>query len=171
MVNAGDAQIRGAEASLTWRVTPGLRFDSNVTYLNAELDSVAADAGLTFGVTPGSTLPGASDWRVASSLRYDWQESDLQPFVMLSHRYASTAPALLQQFSPPARNATVGGYNLFDLRAGVSTGPVEWVLFVDNLTDERASLSAGYLTPPLANEILDYVARPRTIGVSMNWKL
>lgn len=65
----------------------------------------------------------------------------------------------------------MGGYNLFDLRAGISTGPVRWVLFVENLTDEAATFSAGYLPPPLANEILDYVARPRTVGVSMNWKL
>lgn len=169
VVNAGDAEIRGAEASLSWRLAPGLQFDTNITYLDAELVSVAAGAGLNFGVTPGSDLPGTSDWRVASSLRYDWTGA-AEPFVMISHRYASEAPALLQQFSPPGRNASVGGYNLFDLRGGVSTGPVQWVLFVENLTDERAILSASYLPPPLANEILDYVARPRTIGVSMTWK-
>lgn len=170
VVNAGDAEIRGAEASMSWRVAPGLQFDSNLTYIDAELVSVAADAGLNFGVTPGSALPGSSDWRVASSLRYDWSGST-EPFLMISHRYASEAPALLQQFAPPGRNAKVGGYNLFDLRAGISTGPVQWVLFVENLTDERATFSASYLPPPLANEILDYVARPRTVGVSMNWKL
>jgi iron complex outermembrane receptor protein len=170
VVNAGDAEIRGAEASLSWRVAPGLQFDSNLTYTDAKLVSVAAGAGLNFGVTPGSALPGSSDWRMASSLRYDWSGST-EPFLMISHRYASEAPALLQQFAPPGRNAKVGGYNIFDLRAGITTGRVQWVLFVENLTDEAATFSASYLPPPLANEILDYVARPRTVGVSMNWKL
>lgn len=170
VVNAGDAEIKGAEASLSWRVAPGLKFDTSLTYLDAQLVSVAAGAGLSVGVTPGSPLPGTSDWRVSSSLRYDW-DTAAEPFVMVSHRYASEAPALLQRFKAPGRNATVGGYNLVDLRAGVTTGPVQWVLFVENLTDERATLSASYLAPPLANEILDYVARPRTVGVSMNWKL
>lgn len=140
-----------------------------MTYLDAELVSVAPTAGITFGVAPGSPLPAVPEWRVSSVLRYDWDRPS-KPFVMAMHRYVSEAPAVLQQYAPPGRNAQVGGYNLFDLRAGMTYGDVDFTLFVENLTDEDASISATYLAPPLANEILDYIARPRTIGVSMGWK-
>jgi outer membrane receptor protein involved in Fe transport len=168
-LNAGDAEIRGAEAELGWRPAAGVTLSSNLTYLDADLVSVSPAAGISFGVTPGSRLPATSRWRVSSTLRYQW-EGPTEPFVALMHRYASGAPAVLQQYAAPGRNARVGGYNLFDLRAGLTRGDLELAVFAENLTDERASLSASYLSPPLANEILDYVARPRTIGLSVGWR-
>jgi outer membrane receptor protein involved in Fe transport len=168
VLNAGDAEIRGAEAEFSWRPAAGLSLSSNVTYLDTELTSVAAQAGLSFGVTPGSRLPATSRWRISSQIQYQW-DAPSEPFVMLLHRYASSAPAVLQQYAPPGRNAKIGGYHLLDLRAGATYRGVEFAVFAENLTDERASISASYLAPPLANEILDYVARPRTVGVSMAW--
>jgi outer membrane receptor protein involved in Fe transport len=170
MVNAGDASIKGAEGSLGWRITSNLDLDSSLTYLDGVLDSVAAGPGLAFGVAADSRLPGDSRWLASNILRYHWTTSGA-PFVLLAHRFASQASALLQQFRPPGRNATLGNYHLFDARAGRSFGPVLCELFVNNLTDRRAILSAQYLNPPLANEIQQYVAQPRTFGLSVSWRL
>jgi iron complex outermembrane recepter protein len=169
VVNAGDAKIEGAEASLGWRVAPGLEVNSSVTYLDANLTKVAAGPGLVFGLRSGLQLPGSSDWMVSNIVRYEWR-GDRAPFVLLSHRYASRAPALLQQYSPPGRNATVGGYHLVDVRAGITVGEVQLSVFANNLTDERAVLSATYFQPPLANEIHRFHARPRTFGITLHWE-
>lgn len=167
VLNAGDAEIRGAEAEFGWR-TGGLSLTSNLTYLDTELTAVTPTAGISFGVTAGSRLPATSRWRWSNQLRYAW-DAPSRPFVTVLHRYASSAPAVLQQYAPPGRNAKVGDYHLIDARIGATWQGAEFALFVDNLTNERASISASYLAPPLADEILDYVARPRTVGVSMSW--
>jgi iron complex outermembrane recepter protein len=170
IVNAGNASIRGAEGAIGWRITSNLDLDSSLTYLDGVLASVAAGPGLAFGVVPDSRLPGDSRWLASNILRYHWTTTGA-PFVLLTHRFASEAPALLQQFASPGRNPTLGNYHLFDMRAGRSFGRVLCELFVNNVADRRAVLSAQYLNPPLANEIQQYVVQPRTFGLAVNWRL
>lgn len=167
LLNAGDAKIKGVEAELTVRPLAGLELTSATTYLDAKLTSVQAGAGLAFGVVAGSRLPGSSRWLMSNSVRYQLGTSQ-RPFILLSHRYASKAPALLQQFAAPGRNATVGGYNIFDLRAGLEMGNLSISFFLNNVTDKRGVASASYLNPPLANEIRQYIVRPRTVGVTLS---
>lgn len=166
IVNAGDAEISGAELAFEWLLTPQLSWQSSVTYLDAELMSVDTAAGLVFSVTSGSALPGASDWSASNILRYEWN-GERSPFVQLSHRYASTAPALLQQF--PLREPEVGGYNVFDLRGGITFNGVELIGFVNNLTDERAVTTATY-TGNFGDTQNDFIMRPRTFGLTLSWK-
>ena len=166
IVNAGDAEISGAELAFEWLLTPQLSWHSSVTYLDAELTSVDTAAGLVFSVTSGSALPGASDWSASNILRYEWN-GERSPFVQLSHRYASTAPALLQQF--PLREPEVGGYNVFDLRGGITLNGVELIGFVNNLTDERAVTTATY-TGNFGDTQNDFIMRPRTFGLTLSWK-
>ncbi|MBX7249765.1 MAG: TonB-dependent receptor [Caulobacteraceae bacterium] len=166
IVNAGDAEIYGGELAFEWSLTPNLSWQSSITYLDAELTSVDSGPGLIFNVSAGSGLPGASDWSVSNVIRYEWQ-GDHQPYVQLSHRYASTAPALLQQF--PLREPEVGGYNVFDLRAGVTINGVEVIGFVNNLTDERAVTTATY-TGNFGDTQNDFIMRPRTFGLTLRWK-
>jgi outer membrane receptor protein involved in Fe transport len=166
VVNAGDAEISGAELAFEWLLTPNLFWQSSVTYLDAKLTGVDAGPGLNFSVTSGSALPGASDWSVSNILRYEWND-DRSRFVQLSHRYASTAPALLQQF--PLREPEVGGYNVFDLRGGITLNGVEVIGFVNNLTDERAVTTATY-TGNFGDTQNDFIMRPRTFGLTLRWK-
>lgn len=167
-INAGNAEIDGVEIGLTWRLNEKFSFESAITYTDATLVSVTQTAGVAFSVTSGTQLPGSSDWLLSNTLRYVF-DGVHRPFLQLAHRHASEAPAVLTRYAPPGRNATVGNYDLFDLRAGFDFGPIEIAAFVNNLTDERAVLSASYLNPPLADEIQQYVARPRTLGVSLGW--
>jgi iron complex outermembrane receptor protein len=162
ILNAGDAKIRGAEAALAWRVTPQLTIDSSVTYMDANLERISSPFS---GLSPAQ-LPGASDWLVANSIRYQW-DGAYQPFLMLSHRYVSEAPGFLQHFS--IQNPTIGGYNTFDLRAGLTVGELQLAAFANNLTDERGVQSATY-TGDFGDELHQYVLRPRTLGLSLTWK-
>lgn len=165
IVNAGDAEINGAELAIDWLLSPNLSWQTSLTYLDAELTSVESGPGLVFSVTPGSQLPGASDWAISNILRYEW-DGERSPYLQLSHRFASEAPALLQQFA--LRDPEVGGYNLFDLRAGVTLNGVEVIGFVNNLTDERAVTTATY-TGNFGDTQNDFIMRPRTVGVTLRW--
>lgn len=160
--NAGKARIKGLEASATLRLLPGLRLNSNVTYLDAKLvNSFDPDpSDPTNAIVPaGSRLPGASKWQVSNMLSYDFGASPLHPSFILSHRYVSrTSGDLL--FGTPQ-----GGYNLFDARLGFHAGKFGVTVFAENIGDSRGVITGS--TEPLQQ----YIVRPRTFGLTVDLKL
>lgn len=158
--NAGRARNRGVELSATYRPTPALTLQGSATYLDAMLRRDFASAG---GVVPtGSRLPGASRWQVSDSIIYAPQASAIAPTLVFSHRYVSAAPG---ELTPAPR--LQGGYNLFDLRAGVTLQGLGITAFVNNVTDKRGvSQAATGVRGPV-----EYLVRPRTIGLTLDYKL
>lgn len=57
-------------------------------------------------------------------------------------------------------------YNLFGVRAGLSSGPWRFAVYAENLTDERPILRQENLGPPATT--LRVTARPRTVGVTVS---
>jgi outer membrane receptor protein involved in Fe transport len=159
--NAGKARNRGVEAGVTWRPVRDLTVQCSITYLDAELRrDFQSGAGL---VPAGSTLPGGSKWQIANSISYDARQAKYQPNFSLSHRYISSAPGELAP-SPPKQ----GGYNLFDARAGAKIGRFEATLFVENIGDVRGVSQA---TSGLVRGPIDYFVRPRTFGLTLDYRL
>jgi len=159
--NAGQARNRGFEASLSYRPIRDLTLQGAVTYLDAELRrDFLSGSGL---VSAGSRLPGASRWQTATSVSYEASDNAHRPSLSLSHRYVSRAPGELT----PAPNAQ-GGYNLVDIRAGVNFGDVGINLFVENVGDARgvAQSTAGLVRGPI-----QYLVRPRTLGITLAYRL
>jgi outer membrane receptor protein involved in Fe transport len=157
--NAGKARNQGFELSASFRVNPSLRLQAAATYLDGQLERDFESAG---GIVPaGSTLPGASEWQVSDAIVYTPQMSAFAPEFVLSHRYISSAPAVLVPGSPEQ-----GGYNLFDLRIGGRKGPLGVYLFVDNVSDERGVSRAdvGVRGP------VEFLVQPRTIGITLDYR-
>ncbi|MFC3051881.1 TonB-dependent receptor [Kordiimonas pumila] len=157
--NAGKARIYGLEASASFVVTEELMLSSNATYLNAKLDEDFNPGGGEAIVPKGTTLPGASRWQVANTLSYDWAESSLEPTLVLAHRYISSAPGGLISGTPQ------GGYNIFDARVGVQFGRVGVTAFVNNIGNSHG-VTSGTIDP-----LQLYIVRPRTVGLTLNYKL
>jgi outer membrane receptor protein involved in Fe transport len=159
--NAGKARNRGFEAGLTWRPVRDLSVQSSVTYLDGELRrDFLSGAGL---VPSGSRLPGASRWQTATSISYDARQTKYQPNFSLSHRYVSKAPGELTP-SPEMQ----GGYHLLDARAGAKLGHFEATLFLENIGDVRGISQA---TSGLVRGPIDYYVRPRTVGLTLDYRL
>jgi len=159
--NAGKARNRGFEAGLTWRPVRDLTVQSSLTYLDGELRrDFLSGAGL---VPAGSQLPGASKWQAATSISYRARQAKYEPNFSLSHRYVSKAPGELTP-SPEIQ----GGYNLFDVRAGATLGHFEATLFVENIGDVRGISQA---TSGLVRGPIDYYVRPRTFGLTLDYRL
>jgi outer membrane receptor protein involved in Fe transport len=158
--NAGTARSRGVELAVAVRPIDPLTFTTNVTYLDAELTETVTIASPP--LLDGTQLPGASEWQIANTLTYNF-DTVLAPSVILSHRYLSDAPETLQQ-----TNVRVAGYNQFDVRTNFDLGRFDLGLFVTNLTDRRA-VSFGYGVAATGIGRNEFITRPRTFGITLNW--
>ena len=158
--NAGRARNRGFEASAAYRVIPALSLQASVTYLDGVLRR-EFDSGQ--GLIPaGSQLPGASKWQISDSIVYAPAVSQLAPTFTLSHRYISSAPGELLP-TPQMQ----GNYNLFDVRAGVTMRRFGVSLYADNISNARGVSQAmtGVRGP------VEFLIQPRTIGITLDYKL
>ena len=158
--NAGKARSRGFEGNVRFFPTRALTLQAGVTYLDAEL---RRDFGSGATLVPkGSRLPGASRWQVSDSISYTVHDSAATPTLLLSHRYISGAPGELSPM--PARQ---GGYNLFDLRLSAHFGGIGIAAFVENIGDTRGvSQAATGVRGPV-----EFLVRPRTIGLTLDYRL
>ena len=137
-----------------------LSLQGAVTYLDGVL---RRDFGSGAGLVPsGSQLPGASHWQVSDSISYAPADVALSPTFSISHRYISSAPG---ELSPAPRRQ--GGYNLFDLRVGGTIGGFGIAAFVENVGDTRgvSQTVTGVRGP------VEFLVRPRTIGVTLDHRL
>ncbi|WP_366931199.1 TonB-dependent receptor [Sphingomonas sp.] len=107
-------------------------------------------------------MPGAPRWQITDSISYAPVGMPLAPSFGISYRYLSRAPGEL------APNPQIqGGYNLFDLRAGVTIGPVGIAAFVENAGNVRgiSQATTGIRGPQ------QFLVRPRMIGLTLDYKL
>lgn len=157
--NAGKAESYGFEGAATALLTSNLMFSTSVTYLNAELAEDFNPGGGGDIVLKGSTLPGASEWQVANTLSYDWRGGPLEPSFVLAHRYVSEAPGIF------GSGAEQGDYNLLDARLSFHINQFGITAFVNNLADSRGVTTAS--EAPLRQ----FLVRPRTIGITLDYRL
>jgi hypothetical protein len=142
-------------------VTDAFDLSLNVTHLDAKLTQTVVSAGNEI-LRDGQQLPGASEWQVSAMavarLPYSWD-----PTITLAHRYLSDAPQSLQ--TPELR---INGYGQTDLRVSAQIASVGLTAFVNNVADKRG-VSFGYGNFGLG--VQDFVIRPRTVGLMLDWKM
>lgn len=153
--NLGRARNTGLDLATTWLVTNQFNVQFTAGYLDAKLRDDVPGAGFR----KGDTLPGASKWRLATTLQYQW-ESAHRPSLLLSHRYLSAAVSELGDGAPRQ-----GDYNLVDLRGRLTFG--SWMVegYVENLGDVRG-VTVGETG---RTGVRDYYVAPRTTGIRSTW--
>jgi outer membrane receptor protein involved in Fe transport len=165
-VNAGKARSMGVEFSGAWLITRDLKFSTSATYLDAELtqpfNATPFEGGVT-AVPAGTPLPGASKWSLANTLTYTWSNVPLQPNFLISHRFVSSATS-----GTIGQNLEQGNYHLFDFRAAVPIHNFKITAFVSNIANKRGVTTAQELS---ANLLEDFLVRPRTIGITLDYRL
>lgn len=159
--NAGKATNYGFEGAADYSPLAGLNLQANLTWLSATLNDPFNPGGGAAVVPKGATLPGASKWQVSSLVSYQWRELPLTPRIMVAQRYISKAPG------PFNNGVSQGGFNTFDIRGSIDVRGWELTLYCTNFTDQRgvstAALSAG--------EVDEYLIRPRTVGLQLDYRL
>lgn len=162
--NGGNARVYGVEGSLSLQPVEGLTLAGTLAYNDAKITSIDPLAAASLGV--GDPLPNNPKWSGSLAVDYrtpvsgDWQAVVGATAKFVGQRHATLRSSLLQP------DYLIPKFALFDLRAGVESEQVDINLFVRNLTDKRAQLSAT--TANGINEVV--VQRPRTIGVAVTFK-
>ena len=100
--------------TLTMKPTRHFEFATSLSYTDARLSSLLPDSFAPGGgYAKGTRLPGASEWMIANSLNFNFEDMKLKPRLGITHRYLSKAPvafgAALQK----------GDYHIIDLNASV----------------------------------------------------
>jgi len=162
--NGGDARVYGVESALNLRPIPQLTLSATFSYSQGKITSANAAAATSLAVgdplpyNPTASGSVSAQYRAPVFADWDGYGSVVARFSgsrWNAFRSVETSPAYLM----PA-------YGLVDIHAGLENSRYSVDLFLKNLTDERAQLSAN--TAYSIGEVT--VARPRTVGVALTAK-
>jgi outer membrane receptor protein involved in Fe transport len=159
VANAGSARSYGVESSLTLRPSRNFELQGNVTYLTAELAKTLVQGNGTV-LEKGRDLPGAAHWTTSVNAKYTFNGPNA-PYIMLAHQYISGST---NNFDPTSK---AGNYSLFSARAGARFDTFDVQFFVTNIANKRGVTTVDYYG---ADQVW-YVTAPRTIGLSIDWKM
>ncbi len=163
--NAGDATSKGVELDVQFSPTSWFSFGIAAAYTDAELVSVAA--GVT-DAKPGP-LPGSTDWatRTYAQLTSDRWIPAATAYVRLSHQYTGEKQATIGSGGFDPVGLTTDAYQKVDIRTGAILGNMDVALYVDNLTNDDASLAPRRI--PFTADASTRL-RPRTVGVNLRYE-
>src|SRR5262249_58450670 len=95
IANAGQAQIKGAEATLNWRVTDHLTFNTSGTYTDAYLTQPyckdPADCPGTLQAPSGQMLPITPKFKGDATARYDFNVDEFAAHVQGAINYQTSS--------------------------------------------------------------------------------
>jgi iron complex outermembrane receptor protein len=162
ITNVGDAEVKGAEADLWWRPTPGLDLRFAFGWLDTEITKSVVD-----GVATGSELPNAPEITFSSMIGYEWPITGaLTANVAFTADYQSSVNYDIIRNPPQAKE---GSYWLYDARVGIGSADDKWdiALWGKNLADEQ------YRTQVIFSSVGygETWSMPRTYGVTFTYRM
>jgi iron complex outermembrane recepter protein len=155
---SGGATVRGAELTLSVRPVPAFNVTGTFAYQNGKLSEAEPELG---ALTSGARLPNVPRFTGAFNADYELPLGTLRPTIGVTVRHVSERKASFDN-SVSYLQYTLPEYTMVDLRAGFTLGAVDTRLYVRNLFDEVAELSALNWRGPA----MPTIAQPRTIGVT-----
>ncbi len=159
--NVGEAEVNGFQLDTIYQPTDQLTLFANVSFNDTELTDVPPSI---VGLAPqGSPLGLAPELQYVLRGRYEWELVDGNGvFTQLAYSYTDdtissiNAGALFQQ----------PDYTTVDATIGYRRGPWTATLFLENLTDELATVFTSN-----EDDIVKITPnRPRTIGVRFSYR-
>ncbi|MFZ4605522.1 MAG: TonB-dependent receptor [Caulobacter sp.] len=185
--NAPQAEIKGVETDFIWRATPGLTFSGGAAYTDAQLSAtycgVTDPSGHAVTDCPsilypvpvkapsGQALPVTPKFKANLTVRYEFTIGEYDAHVQGS---AVTQTSSWADLRTAERNilGEQPGWSSFDLTAGVERSDWTMELFVQNLTDERASLYRYTQCKEAVCRDAVYTVpnQPRTVGLRLGRK-
>jgi iron complex outermembrane recepter protein len=168
VTNGNTARSRGVETELTMPLSDSTKMQVGYSYTDAILTS-----GFSAGIVPdlvgvaGNRLPGVS--RQQATVAFDYGK----PFAVDREFHAHLDAAYRTDFwtSLPSSPTAVDlpGFLLTNARAGIGFYKAWRVdAFINNITNQAAATSVS-TEPGLPHNRAEFVGRPRTIGLEMNY--
>ena len=177
VANDGSATSNGFDAAIRALLTDRLIFGVSAGYMKATFDQTIISDGVPIVEKDDSVglLPQVpSPWNVTTSLEYEFPVADdARLYGRAEDVFHSRNPGPFASQQPGYSYAPLltanPSTNVINLRAGIRWPRYDFSLFVNNLTD---SLPILYRTQDTPTSTLFYgrTLRPRTVGVTGNWK-
>lgn len=159
LANAGNAVVKGVEASTTWMIHDGLTLNLNGGYNKGTLVKAAPNSGVSSGVK----LPSAPELTGSATLAYSQNLTD-DWIGDISTTWSYTGSQLMIY---PAGKVSDGlpipAYSLLKAGLGIQRDKFRVLLFGDNILDKRAVIA---ITSPSKQAT---VITPRVLGVRMSY--
>jgi len=177
VANGPSAEVKGLEVQLTWMATDNLLLSSSTAFYKSKLKNDYSNfdaAGNVVGVNApsGTALPITPKFKGSLVARYKFNIGEYEGHVQGAFAHSGSAASRLNL----ADNARVGNIEpntTLDLSTGVDKGPYSLELYVQNMTNETASLyKTAQCTDQVCGGVQSYGVRPhpRTIGIKFNQK-
>ncbi|MGA1799606.1 TonB-dependent receptor [Sphingomonas sp. 4RDLI-65] len=161
--NAAGAHIKGAELTLTARPQRGFVATGALAYNDGSL----TEAVPVLGARAGERLPNTPHVTASVNADYTLFRSNLKPTIGGTLRFASDSRASFDG-GTNLRQYRLPSYETVDLRAGVSFGPVDAQVYVQNLFDVNGQLAAQTILSQLGGPAQVLMLRPRTFGLRLS---
>jgi outer membrane receptor protein involved in Fe transport len=179
--NAGDGRSYGPEVEINAKLSSNWSVTGSGSYTNAEINHPSATfiAAVLTNPVPGG-IPGCSSatnctipilnvpkWNGSLALNYTQKILDYQFTARLSDVYVGQSYDQAYHYGIP-----LPAYNLANARVGLGTDRWTATLFVDNLTNKIAELTANNTQFQFNIPQLTRIAtnQPRTYGTEINFK-
>jgi outer membrane receptor protein involved in Fe transport len=167
--NAGTARVTGAEMAFNYRVLSALTLGGSAAYTDARLTSTPAVIDVT---TPGVRLPLSPRFNFALLGTYDVDlPAGYTGSINVTDRWIGERNAGFG--TPISQQYTLASYNITDLNFSVrSSYHLEYGLFLRNVFDKAGEVSANIAANEYnpAAPVPVFLAQPRTVGLSINYK-
>lgn len=153
LTNAPAARLPGAELGFAAHPLDGLTLTGAFTYENAYLTAPSAD----LGASQGAHLPDVPHFTGTLAADYAFAQTGLKPTVGGAvHYMTQRSPGFGEPFELPA-------YATLDLHGALTFGPVQTQLYLRNVFNKYAELSAYFFSGEPQTTIL----QPRTVGLNL----
>lgn len=162
LTNAGDAELSGSEAELSWRVTDQVTVMAGANYMFRRKIVSGNFAGDTPAHTPELTANGRISYNSSISIR------GFHPFAQVDYRYMGSQQFILRN----TPGATGDNYSLVNLNLGVISDDERWTLsaFARNLTD-KTYVSENFGPGSSFLPARTMFGPPRIYGVSLSYSM
>ena len=161
--NSGEARSKGAEFEMDMAVIDHLTLNLALGYEDMKITKATTESSTIVG----QPLTGVPKWSGSITAQYSIPLGERNAFVRGQWEFTGDRKSFIN-VSPADGGRDLPSYNILNLRGGLTQGPWEAALFVNNVFDKRGVI--GDLMPEGA-ELPDrprwFVARPRTIGLSI----
>lgn len=157
--NAASSEIRGIETDFEYIATDNLTLYGAFSFNDTELTEVNAQV---IEMAPiGSTLPVTPKTQGNIRARYDWSNAGFDFDWQVAMQFAAKSYSSIVAEERFAQDS----YSLFNTSVGAEKDGWRVRLYVDNVTDERATLFINN------QDDISRIStnRPRTIGMSVNY--
>ncbi|WP_078034762.1 TonB-dependent receptor [Massilia sp. KIM] len=160
--NAGEAESRGLELALRYKLDDRLSLDGSLAWTDATLTEDAPALGMS-----GARLPNTA--RVSANLgaRYEFALGGYPAWAGFGVRHVGKRNAGFDSPETSVPNFRMSSYTLADLQAGVDLRGWQLGAFVRNLADKRAVSSADTALTAFGGPLRVTPVQPRTIGLNL----